>query len=77
MGATTCDAMDVSSGATVTFTDGSSGSVGDEATVNVTAPVDSITGFFDSILPVSLTSEVKIRLEQDSDSWGSGSHTCP
>jgi hypothetical protein len=81
MGVRVCDAMDVSTGATITFTDGSgppgAGRIGSEAAVSVVAPVQSLTGFFNGILPPTLTSEVRIRLEQDSAMWGTGSHTCP
>jgi Flp pilus assembly protein TadG len=81
MGARVCDAMDVSSGATITFTDGSGapgvGLIGSEAIASVATPTQSLTGFFDGILPATLTSEVRIRLEQNSDSWSSGSFTCP
>lgn len=79
MGAAACDAMDMASGPTITFTDSSTGKNGTQATVRVLMPVTSITNFpaVTSLLPASLESEVKIRLEQDSSSWSTGSFTCP
>ena len=79
MGATACDAMDLASGPTVTFTDSSTGRNGSQGTVRVQMPVASITNFpvITAMLPANLTSEVKFRLEQDSDSWATGSFTCP
>lgn len=69
-----CDRMDLSSGAVITLS-GSTGTVGDEATVNVTAPLATITGFFDAWLPATLTSEVRVRIEQPPTWVGGG--TCP
>ena len=79
MGATACDAMDLASGPTVTFTDSATGRNGSQGTVRVAMPVVSITNFpvITGMLPANLTSEVKFRLEQDSDSWATGSFTCP
>lgn len=76
MGGTTCNAMDLTSGQTITFTDG--GGVGAEATILVTAPHSAISGvgFFNSILPTTISSTVKIRMEQPSTSWSSGAHAC-
>ncbi len=79
MGAIVCDAMDLSSGPTVTFTDSATGRNGTQGTVQVSLGVNSITNFpvISGMLPANLTSEVKFRLEQDSDNWSTGSHTCP
>jgi Flp pilus assembly protein TadG len=66
-----CDRMDLSSGATITLA-GSTGTVGDEAVVNVTAPLATITGFFDGWLPANLTSEVRVRIEQPPTWVGGG-----
>jgi Flp pilus assembly protein TadG len=76
MGASTCDAMDLISGATITFTDGAG--VGTQAQVEVSAPVNDLTGFpgITTFLPANLESTVRISLEQPSDSWGNGTHTC-
>lgn len=79
MGATACGAMDLASGPTVTFTDSPTGRNGTQGTVAVSMPVVSITNFpvISAMLPASLNSEVKFRLEQDSDTWATGSFTCP
>jgi Flp pilus assembly protein TadG len=58
----------------------SSGSVGDAATVTVSTPAVTLTGFIDFLLPPSLalTSTVQIRLEQDA-TWSNtaGPQACP
>ena len=69
-----CDRMDLADGAVITLS-GATGVVGDEATVRIEAPVQSVTGFFAGWLPASLTSEVRVRIEQD-PSWTNGSNTC-
>ena len=77
MGTTACAAMDLTTGATtIEFTDG--GAVGAEATVVVTSDHEAISGvaLFDAMLPSAITSTVKIRMEQPSTSWGSGTHPC-
>jgi Flp pilus assembly protein TadG len=75
----TCNAMDMASGATVTFTDGATGAVGEQAVVSVTAPLSSISGLnlISVFLPPDLTSTVRIRLEQESAAWGDWNDTCP
>jgi Flp pilus assembly protein TadG len=76
MGSAACDAMDLTTGATVTFTD--SGTVGSQSTVSVQATVTSLTGFpgVTAVLPANLTSTVQITLEQPSSSWATGTHNC-
>jgi Flp pilus assembly protein TadG len=69
-----CDRMDLSDGAVISLA-GAAGAVGDEATVRIQAPVQSVTGFFDGWLPPNLTSEVRVRIEQD-PSWANGANTC-
>lgn len=71
-----CGAMDLSSSIVtlqVELTDGSTGAIGDIATIEVVASVDSLSGapLISQFLPSSLTSEIEFRLEQPSDSWGS------
>jgi Flp pilus assembly protein TadG len=75
----TCNAMDMARGATVTFTDGATGAVGEQAEVSVTAPLSSISGLnlISVFLPPDLTSTVKIRLEQASAAWADTTQTCP
>lgn len=75
-----CDAMQVSSGATITFDPGT-GLVGATGTVTMVAPVTSLTGFSQvpfagSIYPSTFTETLSFRLEQQA-SWTSGSGTCP
>jgi len=65
-----CGRMDLSTGAVITLS-GSGGSVGDAATVNVTTTLRTLTGFFDSFLPATLSSEVRVRIEQ-APSWPPG-----
>lgn len=75
-----CDAMQVSTGATITF-DRGTGLVGATAGVTMTAPVNSLTGFSQlpfagSIYPSTFTEALSFRLEQQA-SWTNGSGTCP
>ena len=79
MGTMACNSMTIANGATVTFTDSATGAVGEQAVVSVTAPLSSISGLSltSVFLPPDLTSTVRIRLEQASSAWGSGSQTCP
>jgi Flp pilus assembly protein TadG len=75
-----CDAMNVSSGATVTFDPGA-GSVGATGAVTVDSPVTTLTGFSSlpfvgAIYPTTFTESLTFRLEQAA-SWSSGSATCP
>lgn len=79
MGASACNSMDLTSGPTVTFTDSGSGNIGDAAWVQVSAPYTSPTGFgfFDSMMPNTISTRVDIRLEQPSTAWGTGNFVCP
>ena len=75
-----CDAMNVSSGATVTFDPGA-GSVGATGTVAVDSPVTTLTGFSSlpfvgALYPTTFTESLTFRLEQDA-TWTVGSGTCP
>ena len=76
--AETCARMQTPANAGVTIV--SNGSVGDSATVTVTAPGDTLTGFINFLIPSSLTlnSTVQIRLEQAA-TWTNtaGAQTCP
>ncbi len=69
-----CDRMDLASGAIITIS-GSGGDVGDEATVDIQAPLQSATGFFNGWLPANLGSQIKVRIEQD-PTWSDGAGTC-
>lgn len=71
---TACDRMDLSTGATITLSR-SGDLVGDDATANVTADLKTLTGFFDSWLPSTLTSEVSVRIEQP-PTWPTGLQVC-
>jgi Flp pilus assembly protein TadG len=76
--AETCARMQTPANADVTIV--SNGSVGDSATVTVTAPGDTLTGFIDFLIPSPLTlnSTVQIRIEQAA-TWTNtaGAQTCP
>lgn len=79
LAAETCDAMDLTSGVTVQFTDGSTGDVGDTAEISVVATPGSLSGLglIEALLPNQLTSSVEFRLEQPSSSWSSfGPQNC-
>jgi Flp pilus assembly protein TadG len=72
--------MNIANGATVTFTDGSTGCIGSIGTVSVSAPVGSLTGFskmpfVGALYPTNFSSTIDFLLEQDSTSWGA--NTCP
>jgi Flp pilus assembly protein TadG len=75
-----CSRMDLSSGQTVTIASTDllapvGVGVGDEVTVTVSAPLDTLTGFFNAILPATLSSTVAIRIEQP-PSWTNTSVAC-
>jgi Flp pilus assembly protein TadG len=74
-----CASMDLSSGQTVAFTDSASGDIGTEATVTVSAPVQSLSGagIITVFLPPTLSSTVQARLEQPSDAWSTEAGVCP
>jgi TadE-like protein len=69
----TCDAMDLTSNVTVQLTDGSTGSVGDTATVHISSTPGSLSGLglIEAFLPDDLQSTVEFRLEQNSSEWTS------
>ena len=74
-----CSAMDLTSGQTVTFADSAGGAIGEEVVLTVSVPVQSITGagIISSLLPSSLSSTARARLEQPSTNWSSSSGVCP
>ena len=76
MGADVCDAMDITTPATVTFTDNPG--LGNTGTASVQATVTSLTGFpgITVMLPGAITSDVDFTLQEDSTNWATGSHTC-
>jgi hypothetical protein len=71
--------MDLAGGQTVSFTDGATGDIGDEAVITVSVPVQSITGtgLISGFLPSTLSSTAKTRLEEPSTNWSSESGVCP
>lgn len=72
-----CNRMDLASGATITVGI-PSGDVGQEALVRVTAPVNTVTGFYDTWLPATIESEVRVRIEQVQPAVAPpASNTCP
>ena len=72
---TACDRMELSIGVIIDVTRASD-TVGDDATANVTANLNTLTGFFDGWLPSTLSSEVKVRIEQPPN-WPTGPQACP
>ena len=70
-----CDRMEVASGVTIELGRGGD-AVGDWANVNVTANLNAATGFFSGWLPSTLSSEVRVRIEQ-APTWTPGSQVCP
>ncbi len=75
----TCDAMDfVQSAPNVMISlNTGGGTVGDAATIDVTADFSSLTGFLDWALPTTLQSTVEVRLEQDATNWTTATLACP
>jgi Flp pilus assembly protein TadG len=83
--AATCDRMDSSDTVFVRFTqsdgdgDGSQSEIGDLVDVEVTAPLDTLTGFFDALLgDITLRSTVTLRSEQ-TQTWteSTSAEPCP
>jgi len=70
-----CSRINLATGSTITLA-GAGGGIGDEAAVTVAAPLQELTGFFTGWLPANLTSEAKVRIEQDPN-WSNGSSACP
>lgn len=72
----TCSRMDDSSTPDVTLSAPSGTAIGDEARVEVSMPLDTLTGFLDPFLGgITLASDVDIRLEQEA-TWDNGTDTC-
>jgi Flp pilus assembly protein TadG len=76
-----CDAMDISSGATITF-DRGSGAIGSTGEVDMVVPVGTLTGFsrlpfVGAIYPSSFNETLTFRLEQPASSWTNGAASCP
>ena len=75
LGSNTCDAMQLSTAVNVDFefdSGGSSGVIGDQASVTVTVPaVGSLSGLslIEVFLPSTLSTTADFRLEQDSSNW--------
>lgn len=76
-----CDAMDLTSNVSITFTDGATGSIGDTGTVAVTSNPGSLSGLglIEIFLPDELDSTVEFRLEQASTDWSTdgSAFACP
>lgn len=71
-----CSRMDTADGSTVTV-ERTSDSVGSQGRVEVTTDLETLTGFFDTLLgSVTLDSQVEIRLEQQAD-WSTRTKACP
>lgn len=69
MAAIACDAMDFSDGQEITFTLLTTEETGEEAEVTVDMVYTSLTGFAQIAVPNNLSTTVRIRLEQDADTW--------
>ena len=67
-----CDRMDLATGVVITLSQPGLDEVGAEAGANVTGPLVTITGFFDGWLPATLTSDVRVRMEQPRTTWAVG-----
>jgi len=72
-----CGRMDVASGAAVSLA--STGGVGHDATAEITAPANTLTGLLDWAIPASMSlgSEVTIRVEQPATWAGTTDQACP
>jgi Flp pilus assembly protein TadG len=88
IGQLVCDRMDIvnpADGVTVVLTPVSAdGATGGLATIRVEANIQTLTGFFDTILSHKVSSEVEFRTEQPASGepywWNDGaasSYTCP
>ena len=73
--ATACNRMDLNTGVSIELA-GSGSGVSGTAVVGVTAPLATLTGFFDSWLPATISSEVEVRIEQP-PGWTDGVTPCP
>jgi Flp pilus assembly protein TadG len=76
-----CNAMNFSTGSTVTFSRTGS-SIGSTGTATVSSPVSSLTGFsslpfMGSIYPTTFTESVDFRLEQPATWTTPGGGSCP
>ena len=72
---TACNRMDLNTGVSIELA-GSGNGVGGTAAVGVSAPLATLTGFFDSWLPATIASQVEVRIEQ-LPSWADGVIPCP
>lgn len=72
----TCNSMGLGSEVTVEF-DRSGNGIGDQASVTVSKPVDSLSGFglVDALLPTDLSTTAEFRLEQTA-TWSTGAQSC-
>lgn len=72
----TCNSMGLGSDVTVEF-DRSGNGIGDQASVTVSKPVDSLTGLglIEALLPNNLSTTAEFRLEQTA-TWSTGAQSC-
>lgn len=73
-----CNRMDVANSSNTTVTISNSGtSIGDDITVTISAPPDTLTGIMDWVLPstMTLTSTAIVRQEQ-TPSWSAATGGC-
>lgn len=75
----TCNGIGLSSVVDVTFVDGATGSIGEQASVTIEAQVSSLSGLgmIEAFLPDVLTTTADFKLEQPSDNWTDGTTSCP
>jgi len=75
----TCNGIGLSSVVDVTFVDGATGSIGEQASVTIEAQVSSLSGLgmIEAFLPDVLSTTADFKLEQPSDNWTDGTTSCP
>jgi Flp pilus assembly protein TadG len=75
----TCNGIGLSSDVDVTFVDGATGSIGEQASVTIAAQVSSLSGLgmIEAFLPDVLSTTADFKLEQPSDNWTDGTTSCP
>jgi Flp pilus assembly protein TadG len=67
-----CNSIELTNGTvSFDFTDSASGDVGEQASVTVSADIDSLSGFgaIEALLPAALTTTADFKLERPSSNW--------
>ena len=76
-----CDSIELNNGSvSFDFTDSATGDVGEQASVTVTADIESLSGFgpIEALLPAALDTTAEFKLERPSSNWSgvSADGTC-